>query len=115
VNIVESEARHIDALVGLLRRYGLEVPANPWPGKVPSYASVVEACRAGVEAEIDNAALYDRLLAGTTRPDLLAVYRNLQQASQHNHLPAFRRGVERRGHRPGGRARRGSRWRGGRP
>ena len=94
-NIVESEARHIDALLGLFRRYGLDVPANPWPGKVTRYGSVAEACRAGVDAEIDNAALYDRFLAGTTRPDVLAVYRNLQQASQQNHLPAFRRGAER--------------------
>jgi hypothetical protein len=118
-NIVESEARHIDALLGLFRRYGLDVPATPWPGKVTRYESVVDACRAGVDAEIDNAAMYDRFLAGTTRPDVLAVYRNLQQASQQNHLPAFRRGAQRQGQRrrgqePGGGSGRGRRWRGGR-
>jgi hypothetical protein len=112
-NIIESEARHIDALVRLFHRYGIDIPANPWPGNVPRYASVADACRAGAEAEIANAALYERLLSSTTRPDVLVVYQNLQQASQQNHLPAFRRGAERdRGR--GGRGRRGRGWRGGR-
>lgn len=114
-NIVEAERRHIDALTRLLHRYRVEVPHNPWPGKVPRYESVTEACRAGVEAEIDNAALYDRLLAGSSRPDVIEVYRNLQRASQQNHLPAFRRGAEGTGHGPGGGQRHRRRWRGGRP
>lgn len=113
-NIVEAEGRHIDALARLFRRYGVELPDNPWPGKVPRYESVTEACRAGVEAEIDNAALYDRLLAGTSRPDVLEVSRNLQRASQQNHLPAFRRSAEGAGHGPGGGQRSQRRWRGGR-
>lgn len=93
--IVESEGRHIEALLSLFHRYGVGVPADPWPGRVTRYGSVAEACRAGVDAETDDAALYDRLLAGTDRPDIRAVYRNLQEASQHRHLPAFRRCAER--------------------
>lgn len=116
VNIVEAEARHIDALLSVFDRYGIERPENPWPGNVTRYASVAEACRAGVDAEIANAELYDRLLTSTDRPDVLAVYRNLQRASQENHLPAFRRGAERGsgrgGHGDGGHG--GRRWRGGR-
>ncbi len=116
-NIVEAEQRHIDALVGLFARHGLEVPPDPWPGQVARYGSVTEACVAGVEAEIENAALYDRLLAGTTRDDLRDTYRNLQRASQENHLPAFRRCAERggpgQGRGPGGGGGRRRRWRGG--
>ena len=111
-NIVEAEQRHIDALLRHFERYGLEVPADPWPGQVTRFASLTEACQAGVEAEIDNAGLYDRVLAGTTRDDLVETYRNLQRASQENHLPAFRRGAERgegRGRGGGG----GGPWRGG--
>lgn len=37
------------------------------------------------------AALYDRLMASTRREDLLAVFRNLRDASQERYLPAFRR------------------------
>ena len=69
-NIREAEARHIEALRTLFLRYGVAVPANPWPGKVARYANLRAACAAGVAAEIENAALYERLLASTRRPDI---------------------------------------------
>ncbi len=96
-NIRDAEARHIDALLGLFERYGLPVPTNPWPGRVERYPTLHDACVAAVAAEIANAALYERLLASTTRPDILAVFGNLQEASQQRHLRAFQRCVERRG------------------
>ncbi|MBK9179468.1 MAG: DUF2202 domain-containing protein [Acidimicrobiales bacterium] len=114
-NIVEAEQRHIDALERLFARYGLDMPPDPWPGQVARYGSLSEACAAGVEAEIDNAALYDRLLAGTTRNDLLDTYRNLQRASQENHLPAFRRCAEGGGPGRGRRGRGRGRGRGSGP
>ena len=94
-NIRTAEARHIEALCTLYARYDLAVPENPWPGKVTRYASLQEACAAGVAAEIENGALYERLLASTQRPDILTVFRNLQEASQQRHLPAFQRCAER--------------------
>lgn len=90
-NIRDAEARHIEALLTLFVCYGLPVPENPWPGKVTRYASLQEACEAGVAAGIANSGLYDRLLAATDRPDILTVFRNLQEASQQRHLPAFQR------------------------
>jgi hypothetical protein len=94
-NIRDAEARHIDALKALFARHGLPVPANPWPGRVPRHDSVKAACEAGVAAEVANAAMYERLLAEVQRPDILAVLRRLQEASQQRHLPAFRRCAER--------------------
>lgn len=91
INIREAEARHIEALRSLFQRYGLDVPANPWPGRVPRFASTREACEAGIEAEVANSALFERLKRSTSRPDILAVFRNLSSASQERHLPAFRR------------------------
>lgn len=91
VNIREAEARHIEALRALFRRYGLEIPENTWPGRVPRFASVREACEAAVDAEIENAALYDRLMRSTDRQDILTVFGNLQRASEEHHLRAFRR------------------------
>jgi rubrerythrin len=95
INIVEAEERHIGALNVLFARYAVPLPPNPWPGKVPRYASVREACEAGVRAEIENASLYERLLEVTQRKDIRAVFRNLQEASQQRHLPAFQRCAER--------------------
>jgi hypothetical protein len=94
-NIVEAEGRHASALINIFERYGLAVPPDTWPDRAPRYASLHEACEAAVVAEVANAELYDRVLAGTDRLDILAVYRNLQEASQERHLPAFRRCVER--------------------
>jgi len=96
-NIVDAEARHIDALATVMHRYGVPVPANAWPGRVPRYSSVTDACAAGLQAEIDNAELYDRLMAATSRPDIVEMFRNLREASQERHLPAFRRCAERSG------------------
>jgi len=90
-NIREAEARHIDALYGLFARYGVTVPENPWPSKVERYSSLKAACDAGVAAEIANAEIYDRLMQATQRPDILTVFRNLRDASQQRHLPAFQR------------------------
>lgn len=97
INIRDAEERHIAALRSLFERYGLEIPANTWPGRVSRYRSVREACEAAVDAEIANAALYDQLMRDTDRPDILAVFRNLQRASRENHLQAFQRCVTRGG------------------
>jgi len=95
INIRDAEARHIEALCILFARYGVPVPENPWPGKVPRYASLHAACEAGVAAEIANGEMYERLLGATRRPDILTVLRNLQEASQQRHLVAFQRCTQR--------------------
>lgn len=99
VNIVEAEKRHAARLKSLFEVYKIPVPENPWTGKVPKFQSVAKACKSGVEAEIVNKQLYDKLFKSTTREDILTVYRALQRASEENHLPAFERcgGGRRRG------------------
>ena len=94
-NIRDAESRHIEALCALYVRYGLSIPENPWPGKVERYASLQEACAAGAAAELANGAMYERLIAATRHPDMLRVLRNLQEASQQRHLPAFQRAAQR--------------------
>lgn len=101
LNIRDSELRHIKALLHLFERYSLPILANPWTtGKLPRFASVKEACEAGVQAEIENVALYERILNSTSRADLLQVFRRLQAASQERHLPAFQLAAARDGLRP---------------
>ena len=90
-NIREAEGRHIEALCVMFTRYELPVPENPWLGKVERYASLQEACEAGIAAEIANGEIYERLLRTTERSDILRVFHNLQEASQKRHLPAFQR------------------------
>jgi hypothetical protein len=96
VNIVEAESRHIQALLPLFDKYDIPVPEDDWESRIAAPASVLEACQAGVQAEIDNAEMYERLLHSTRQyPDVQVVLRQLQRASRENHLPAFQRCVER--------------------
>jgi bacterioferritin len=107
-NIVESEERHIAALEGLYRKRGWSAPADRWAGRVAAPASLREACRAGVEAERQNAALYARLIESARgHADVVAVLRRLLTASQERHLPAFERALARREPRAGAGLRRG--------
>ncbi|KAF0124501.1 MAG: hypothetical protein FD139_1614 [Methylocystaceae bacterium] len=95
-NIIEAEERHANALLRLFERFGIEPPKDRWAGQVPAPSSLAEACKAGVEAEIENAAVYARLLAQVSDARVRDVLTRLQQASQQRHLPAFRRCAERR-------------------
>ncbi len=95
VNIIEAERRHIEALRGLFNHYDLAIPANPWSGTTPKFESKADACAAGVDGEIENAAMYEQLIGATQRRDSIEVFENLQRASQENHLPAFRRCTQR--------------------
>jgi len=87
--IVRSEQQHVTALVRQAEKYGLAVPENPGLINPPTFASLADACQAGVAAEIADAALYDELKLVTTHADLLRVYDRLQEASLNQHLPAF--------------------------
>ena len=86
--IVLSEAQHLAALERQGTKYAVSLPTFT-PAPAPTFATLAEACQAGVDAEIADAALYDELMAVTTHSDLLQVYRNLQSASLNQHLPAF--------------------------
>ena len=88
-SIQRAEENHIAALVRLFDSYGLDVPANQWPGNVPAFDTLADACATGVQAEIDNADLYDQLFSMVENPDIVRVFTALQRASLDQHLPAF--------------------------
>jgi hypothetical protein len=87
--IALSEQQHINALVRQAEKYGVSVPENPGLSVMPDFTTITEACQAGVDAEIADAALYDELKLVTTHSDLIQVYDRLQSASLNSHLPAF--------------------------
>ena len=95
INIIQSEERHIQALLPLFQKYQISIPVDNWADRVTAPASVAEACQTGVRAEIENGEMYQRLLALTSEySDVQRVFLNLQRASQENHLPAFQRCAE---------------------
>ncbi|NKB58702.1 MAG: DUF2202 domain-containing protein [Alphaproteobacteria bacterium] len=93
INIVEAEDRHASALLRQFEHLGLEPPCDEWPGKIEAPASI----EAAIAREIENAAMYDRLLKAVEDPMVRDVLLNLQDASQNRHLPAFRRCLARQG------------------
>lgn len=96
INIVEAEGRHIEALLPLFAKYAIAVPDDDWANRVSCPESLAEACKIGVEAEIENAEMYHRLIAAADGcPDVQDVLRQLQRASAENHLPAFQRCLSR--------------------
>lgn len=90
-NIINAENNHISELKKLYNKYELDIPADEWYDKVPEFDSVAEACLAGVDAEIENAALYDELFSKVDNQDIIMVFTSLRDASENNHLPAFER------------------------
>jgi len=96
INIVEAENRHASALLRQFERLGLQPPTDEWAGNIDVPASIEAACEAAITAEIENAAMYDRLLADLDDPIVRDVLLNLQDASQNRHLPAFRRRLSRK-------------------
>lgn len=87
--IVKAEQQHVNVLLKQAAKYGVTPPANPGLTTVPVFATIEEACAAGVNAEIADAALYDDLSLVVTHTDILQVFNNLQSASLNSHLPAF--------------------------
>jgi hypothetical protein len=61
VHIIESEERHIQALIPLFKKYRIAIPVDDWENNVEAPSSVTKACQIGVHSEIENRSMYERL------------------------------------------------------
>ncbi len=91
-NIAKAELIHETAVIGLYESRGLEVPEFNASAYVIIPTTLEEVFEIGVEAEINNIAMYDRFLEQSLDEDVRAVFQALRDASV-NHLAAFERGV----------------------
>jgi hypothetical protein len=94
-NIIKAEEQHIAELKPLFEKYGVDIPKDEWYPKVPEFATVLDACEAGVKAEIENAGMYDEFFTFVKEQDVIDVFTRLRNASQEKHLRAFQRCVDR--------------------
>jgi hypothetical protein len=91
--IKSAEQRHISALLTLFNKYNVKVPEDNAKQYTKEPGTLKEAFQAGVEGEVDNIAMYNKLVAIPALPqDVKAVMNQLGAASQ-NHLAAFKRGL----------------------
>lgn len=87
-NIMKAEETHIEALLPLFTEYGVGAPADEGADHAASVASLTEAYQAGVNAEINNIAMYETFLDQDLPDDVRTVFESLMHASE-NHLRAF--------------------------
>ncbi|MEW6564900.1 MAG: DUF2202 domain-containing protein [Spirochaetota bacterium] len=98
-NIIEAEGTHVSWLEQAFKNYKLPIPKDEAKAYIHVPATLKEAYEAGVQAEIDNIAMYDRFL-GTSLvqdpkyADLQTLFTNLRNASK-NHLEAFKNQLNR--------------------
>lgn len=93
-NIMRSEESHLELLRGIYATRGEEFPADTAAEHLVVPASLLEAAQKGVQAEIDNIAMYDRFLTYDLPADVVAVFTELRNGSV-NHLNAFEAQVNR--------------------
>lgn len=90
-NIAKAEGNHISALEKLFESKSMVIPENNAKDYVEIPVSLAEAYEAGVQAEIENIALYNQFLERKDIPeDVRNVFESLGDASE-NHLEAFER------------------------
>ena len=93
-NIVEAEVQHIAELKILFGKYKLAVPADMSKDHIIPAASMDEALKIGVQAEIDNIAMYKSFLNKDLPEDVKSTFNFLMNGSE-SHLEAFQRNLNR--------------------
>lgn len=88
-NIIKSEETHIALLKPLFQAHGIELPQDDAAKHTVLPESIDAALEVGVQAEIDNIAMYERFLSQDLPEDVEEVFLRLKNASQ-NHLEAFK-------------------------
>ena len=93
-NIVNAEQTHIDLLLPLFDTYQIELPDPVDKTALLLPDSISSALALGIQAEIDNIALYEAFLQTEIPDDIRDAFEKLMGASE-NHLQAFTRAYDR--------------------
>lgn len=93
-SIKEAETNHIAWITEAYEALGLPAPSDQGARHAILPSSLKEAYETGVQAELDNIAMYERFLGedefgGGRNAELRILFENLSRASE-NHLRAFR-------------------------
>lgn len=88
-NITKAEEQHIGWVTDVMRKYGYQVPADEGAAHAVLPKDLRAAYEAGVQAEVDNIAMYEAFLERELPADVRVLFERLRNASE-NHLQAFR-------------------------
>jgi len=92
-NIMKSEETHLAYLKEVYLAYGLDFPADTSASHIVVPADLLEAAETGVQAEIDNIAMYELFLTYDLPENVYEVFSALKSGSD-NHLLAFQTQVD---------------------
>ena len=92
-NIVSAEETHLAFLKEVYVSYGLEFPEDDSADHIVIPANLVEAAETGVQAEIDNIAMYELFLTYDLPENVYKVFTALKSGSD-SHLLAFQKQVD---------------------
>lgn len=94
IQIKTAEERHITALQRLFQKYNIKLPENNAKQYAQTPSTIKEALQSGVEGEIANIKMYEKLTSLPSLPsDIKRVMGNLRNAST-RHLAAFKAGLQ---------------------
>lgn len=92
-NIIGSEETHLAYLKEVYISYGLDFPSDSSKEHLVIPNSLLEAAKTGVQAEVDNIAMYKLFLTKTLPQNVQEVFTALMKASE-SHLAAFQKQVD---------------------
>lgn len=97
INIIKAESQHIKMLSVIYENRGLTLPEDTTAKIVSAPMSLHDALQAGVQAEIDNIAMYQAfldkpVLSKPENSEVKTLFKNLMNASK-KHLSAFQRNL----------------------
>lgn len=93
-NIVKSEETHLAFLEEVYNSYGIEFPSDTSADHIIIPEDLLEAAKTGVQAEIDNIAMYELFLSYDLPENVYEVFNALKKGSD-SHLLAFQKQVDR--------------------
>jgi len=92
-NIVSAEETHLALLKEVYVSYGLDFRADESADHIVIPADLLEAAETGVQAEIDNIAMYELFLSYDLPDNVYEVFTALKSGSE-SHLLAFQKQVD---------------------
>lgn len=91
-NIIKAEEKHIEMLKVLFEKYKIQLPFDDSKNHLIIPNSIEESLKAGVQAEIENIAMYEDFLIQQLPDDVKSVFNELMNASK-SHLDAFEKNL----------------------
>ena len=93
-NIIRAEETHIELLKPLFESYDINLPLDTSKDHLLIPNDLKEVYEIGVQAELDNIAMYESFLLEDLPEDIRTVFESLKTASE-SHLLAFQKNLNR--------------------